>query len=390
MNGRQVRRLYALHKWTALITGLFVLVLSLTGAAAMFREDIDLFLTPTRMVPANDEALEGSLPLQESLSAVRTRYPDAALNTLEIPARNDVALTVVLRDDTTSREVFVDRFTATITGQRTGETVANVLRQTHVRFYFFSWQGRVAVGMFGIALLISSVTGLLLYGPFMKGLAFGTIRRKRLQLAVADWHKLLGIVTLVFNVVIAITGVVLGLENLQRFSPVVRDALHPGPPPALLEATRAAAISNISIDSAISSASAALPGVSFTRVALPSEARRYYRLRGSHDSRWTQQVSSDAVVHATSGDVLWSHDARTGRLITRAYNLNEPLHFGTFGGLTVRVLYAILGIASGGLSVLGFWLWILKRRRRRTARSTVWHTESAASVETAVDELSVR
>ena len=86
MNGRQVRRLYALHKWTALITGLFVLVLSLTGAAAMFREDIDLFLTPTRMVPANDEALEGSLPLQESLSAVSTRYPDAALNTLEIPA----------------------------------------------------------------------------------------------------------------------------------------------------------------------------------------------------------------------------------------------------------------------------------------------------------------
>ncbi len=364
VSGRRVRRLHAWHRWTALVTGVFVFVLSLTGAVAVFRDEIDRLLTPARVVaPPTPGAARA--PLARALDAVRARHPGATLASLEIARDPTAALVVHVEEGRVRHEVFVDPYTARVTGARTGETVANVVRQAHVRFYFFGWQGRVAVGLFGVALLVSSVTGLLIYAPFMKGLAFGTIRRHRLQLATADWHKLVGVLTLAFNVVIAVTGAVLGLENLQRYSPAAREALHPGPPAAVRASRPTSLAGAVPADTALARARAALPGVTFTRVELPAVGKGHYRLSGDHGTRWSQQDASEAVVETHTGRVLWTHDARAARPVTRAYNLSEPLHFGTFGGLPVRVLYALLGVASGALSITGYALWALKRRRRR-------------------------
>jgi uncharacterized iron-regulated membrane protein len=42
-----------------------------------------------------------------------------------------------------------------------------------------------------------------------------------------------------------------------------------------------------------------------------------------------------------------------------------PLHFGNYGGLPVKLAYAVLGLTPGLLSVSGFVLWRLRRRRAR-------------------------
>jgi uncharacterized iron-regulated membrane protein len=58
--------------------------------------------------------------------------------------------------------------------------------------------------------------------------------------------------------------------------------------------------------------------------------------------------------------------------------------------MTVRVLYAVLGIASGVLSIVGFVLWMLKRRKRATPRVRAARAESSSETEEAVvTELSV-
>src|SRR5207249_11033363 len=118
-------------------------------------------------------------------------------------------------------------------GTRRGENFANVLRQLHLRFYFFGFWGRVVVGAFGVILLISTITGLLIYWRFMRGVFAQGLRfwqiRKGPQLSTSDLHKLVGIGALVFNLVIAFTGAFLGLENLARYAPGVQQALQPRP-----------------------------------------------------------------------------------------------------------------------------------------------------------------
>ena len=41
----------------------------------------------------------------------------------------------------------------------------------------------------------------------------------------------------------------------------------------------------------------------------------------------------------------------------------EPLHFGDFGGLTLKWLYFILGLSPALLSLTGTWLWIERQQR---------------------------
>ena len=50
----------------------------------------------------------------------------------------------------------------------------------------------------GLLLLVAIVTGVVLYAPFMRKLAFGEVRRDRsTRVKWLDLHNLLGIVTLV-------------------------------------------------------------------------------------------------------------------------------------------------------------------------------------------------
>src|SRR5690606_23541611 len=126
-------------------------------------------------------------------------------------------------------QLMVDPYTAEVLGTRDySASFVFVLRQLHLRFFAFGWQGRVVVGAFGLVLLVSIVAGLLIYGRFIRALPrWWSIRRGRgLQIAASDLHKLVGIVALAFNIVIASTGAVLGLENLARYSPRVSHALH--------------------------------------------------------------------------------------------------------------------------------------------------------------------
>ena len=86
------------------------------------------------------------------------------------------------------------------------------------------------VGFFGLTLLLSTLTGLLIYARFIKGVKWWRVRRGRgPQVSSSDWHKLIGILSLAFNLVIAVTGAVLGLENLARYAPEVGEKLHPQP-----------------------------------------------------------------------------------------------------------------------------------------------------------------
>src|SRR5690606_22751880 len=110
-------------------------------------------------------------------------------------------------------EYFIDGGRDVILGKRLQQnSLANYLRQMHVRLFEHNW-GRQLVGIAGIGLFLVSLTGLLIYGNFMKRQKWPQVRKKmNLRIQMADWHKVIGISALAFNMVIAITGAWLGLQ----------------------------------------------------------------------------------------------------------------------------------------------------------------------------------
>jgi len=86
--------------------------------------------------------------------------------------------------------------------------IMNVVLRLHVDMFAGLW-GTLFLGLMGLLLVASLVSGVVLYGPFMRKLAFGTVRRKQsIRLKWLDLHNLLGIVTLVWFLVVGATGVI--------------------------------------------------------------------------------------------------------------------------------------------------------------------------------------
>ncbi|MCP9496730.1 MAG: PepSY domain-containing protein [Pyrinomonadaceae bacterium MAG19_C2-C3] len=372
MRAQTTRKLWQWHKWTGLVTGIFILFLSVTGTVAVFKYEIDWLVTPALRVQANDGAPYATL--DAALKNVRAAYPSHEVQSVNLAPGKRTAHTFSITNDDVYTEVFVNPYTAEVTGARTGENLANVIRQAHVRFYFFGWQGRVLVGIFGLTLLISTVTGLLIYAPFMravfvKGLRFWQIRRSdKLKIKTADWHKLIGIIALAFNLIIAVTGAVLGLENLSRYSKTVQNAIYLKPradinPPSSLD-------NALTPDAALQQAMQSLPDFAPTSFELPIAGESHYVFSGNINRHFASQNMSYVVINALDGSPVDVHDARRAAPVKKLYNLNEPLHFGDFGGIILKILYALFGFTSALLAASGYLLMYLKRRQNQTKTLT--------------------
>ncbi|MFD2146720.1 PepSY-associated TM helix domain-containing protein [Mucilaginibacter antarcticus] len=73
---------------------------------------------------------------------------------------------------------------------------------------FMGLPGELFLGVMGLLFVISIISGVVLYGPFMKKLDFGEIRKHRSsRLKWLDLHNLLGIATAVWLLVVGATGV---------------------------------------------------------------------------------------------------------------------------------------------------------------------------------------
>src|SRR5690606_19957541 len=160
----------------------------------------------------------GGPQFSQSIDSIIHQHPDYSSLSISLPDHSGqvVHADVILRpegDNLKRIDFFIDTGKDRIIGQRDHQnSLANYLRQMHVRLYEGYW-GRQLVGIGGLALAVVAITGLLIYGNFMKKQLWPKLRKTRdMRIIMADWHKILGISALAFNVVIALTGAWLGLQ----------------------------------------------------------------------------------------------------------------------------------------------------------------------------------
>jgi len=367
----RARQLFAIHRWTGLLTGIVILFLSLTGSGLVFITEIDRVLNRKLLTSKGTGQL---IPPERALESIERVLPKARVGTLHLPRDENgvyLAATNRVRDGASSyNEIGVHPYTGEVLGKRDHQsTFAFVLRQLHLRFFYFGWKGRVVVGVFGLLLLLSTITGLLIYSRFIRALPkWYSIRRTRgFQISTSDWHKLIGILSLVFNIVIAFTGAILGLENLARYSPAVSQAIHPKAPKSEVPKPPESLDNIISVSAAIAAARSAMgPAFEPTMVYMPT-TKRHYTVFGNITGRIAMEGANEVSIDATTGKPYFVSDARTAPAITKSYYWMDPLHFGYWGGAISQILYVIFGLTTGFLSVTGFIVWYAKKNRRPRA-----------------------
>ncbi len=341
-----------IHKWAGLVLGLFLFVICLSGTVLVFREELEAAGNPAmRVAPQAQRA-----SWDQVLAAAGPKCFGFV-----IPGDPAMAITAY----TPGGSKLIDPYTARVTGTRPSDGWLTLLRQIHIRLAAPSWEGRLAVGVFGLALLISAVTGLVIYWPFMRGVFAQGLSwwqlRAGLRFGLADGHKLVGISSVAFILLIALTGAGLGFETLLRYWPETGRHLHPSPSARTVAQDRP----RISAEQARAAALATIPGLTPTSLLMPSPKSGHYTVYGNAPGHFTRHAASFVLVGAYDGAIVQVHDASAAGPSTKVYDAMEPLHFGTWGssgGTWLRALYTLLGLAATLLPMSGLLLWRVSRK----------------------------
>ncbi len=379
LSSRAIRTWTWLHKWTSLVCTLFMLLLCLTGLPLIFHHEIGHLLgdeIEAPELPADKAHLaQHRVDADTMIKAAIAQYPDRIV---QFAGQSDddarlwwFTLTHTPAPTDDYKSVAVDVRTGEVVGQyKVGEGFMDLMFRLHVDL-FAGLPGKLFLGFMGLLLLVAVVSGVVLYAPFMRKLDFGDVRRSRsTRIKWLDLHNLLGIVTLVWLFVVGATGMIntwadLLVKYWQHAE--VSTLIAPYKDAPLVPAAERGPL-----QVALDNAQAAAPGMKMSFIAFPGSSfssphHNTVFLRG--DTPLTSKLLKPMLMDARTGALTASPDLPW---YLTALLVSQPLHFGDYGGMPMKILWALLDIASIIVLGSGLYLWLRKphgARRPTTARA---------------------
>lgn len=359
-----LRRWGWLHKWSGLVCTLFLLLLCLSGLPLIFSEEIRVLGgdDPRSAVPADASPVS----LDAVVATARQAYPALVPLYLFAPGELGGAWLVKMdtRPDTDERAAKfarVDAFDARLLGAPRYDVgfMAWVYR-LHVDL-FAGLPGKLFLGAMGMLFALAVLSGVVLYAPFMKRFRFATVRTGRSQRTRwLDLHNLLGIVTVVWALVVGGTGVINTWADLilQRWQADQLATLRQNG-----STGAAAAGAMIGPQQALQRALAAHPDMEVTTVAFPGtllSTRQHYAVFMKGKSSLRAHLRQPVLVDQHGGALIEG----TGRpFYVTLLQMAQPLHFGDYGGLPLKIVWAMFDIATLLVLGSGLYLWLARGRR---------------------------
>ncbi|CAD5107297.1 PepSY-associated TM helix domain-containing protein [Zestomonas carbonaria] len=360
MTSRTLRAWYALHKWSSLVCTLFMLMLCITGLPLIFSHEIQ----HARMPEPQEVAPGTPAPaLDDIVAAALEARPGEVVPYLFFDDEEPLLMVASAADYMSAPDDFHYQIFDLRSGQKLDvpqptEGIMYILFKLHVDM-FAGLPGMLFLGLMGLLLVVSIISGVVLYTPFMRKLDFATVRvRRGSRVRWLDLHNLLGIVTVVWLLVVGFTGSINTLatpiERMWQASELVEMAAthRDRPVPTQLA----------SVDEVVGNVRRALPEMRVTTVAFPGgpfASPHHYGIYLTGDTPVTSRLLTPALVDAGSGEVT---AVREMPLYAKILFISQPLHFGDYGGMPLKIVWALLDIVSIVVLVSGLYLWLGRRK----------------------------
>jgi uncharacterized iron-regulated membrane protein len=374
MKRTALRRWLWVHKWSSLVCTVFLLIICVTGLPLVFSDEINDFLydgLPYSNVPPTT----ANASLDKFAASARKLYP------------GETVLSIFVDDDEPKAIVFMapslEAYSANRKighairlDSRTAEPLKHYkpANQADVTFMgtmlrlhkdlFADLPGELFMGAMAVLFVIALVSGAVAYGPFMRKLEFGSIRSYRLRAKWLDYHNMIGVILLAWMLVVGVTGII------NELTKPIFALWQQAEVQAMLDQHKG---QRVPIGTELSSpqaafdvAAAAVPNMKPMSVIFPGSplgTPTHYLVWMKGDETLTSRLRDAVLV-----------DARTGRLEGQvkmpwyllALQVSRPLHFGDYGGMPLKILWALLDIAAIIVLSTGVYLWLTRGRQART------------------------
>ncbi|GEP94065.1 PepSY-associated TM helix domain-containing protein [Chitinophaga cymbidii] len=371
-----------LHLWLGLISGIVVVIISLTGCIYAFQREFSDLTQPYQHVKT--EAKPYMLPSE--LKAIAT---EAAFGPKGDTGANRITGISYRKADRSTIASFMDKengYTSIYLNPYTGEVLkVKALKHDFFRFilegHFNLWLprpiGQPIVAISTLIFVILLITGLVMWWPKkwnktnrQKSFAIKWgAGKKRINY---DLHNVLGFYSMVFALVLGLTGLVWGFQwfskslywtlsggkTLAKFERPVSDTTLARPAVLLTQEDRLYARMRKEYPVVTGSLTLQFP-------TLPKDA--YSVVHNPHDDayyrrqfRFFDQVSLAEI----KGGGLYGQkydEISTGEKI---YRMNYDIHVGAIAGLPGKILAFFISLICASLPVTGFIVWWGKKKKK--------------------------
>jgi len=372
---RARQRWLTLHLYLALILGFFFAVLGLTGSLSLLGEGLDQLLNPRLSV----EPAPGLKPsLDDLMAAIGREHPDyKGPWTLELPHSPQEPLTAWFEKPVETRGqayaplmVSVNPYTGQVLASRFwGETARTWLLDLHSQLHLGRFGARW-VGLMGLAMMLSVISGLYLWWPGLKGLrsAFRLRHEAGMNLFMFDVHRLMGLSGFIALLVLAFTGFNLAYPALGEALVGTTGMSHDADGPAIRSTGMAAAHHPVTLEEAVLLARGPFPRAEVRQITTPDGPEGTFRVTFRQAFELNQRHPMTAVwVDQYSGQI---REVRNAARFSQAETLLTavwPLHTGEMLGGWGQLAWFLAGLMLPALYVSGMVRWLIGRGAVRDA-----------------------
>ncbi|KAF0844608.1 putative iron-regulated membrane protein [Methylovorus glucosotrophus] len=360
-----IRLWYLTHKWTSLLCTIFLLMLCLTGLPLIFHEEIEHFSgvveAPLMAADTPDASLDAIV------TAAKQARPNDVIQFMFWDAEEHPHITQVSMSE--RMDTPPDEFKTVLLDSRTANILdvpppdkgfMYIMLKLHTDM-FAGLPGTLFLGLMGLLFVAAVVSGIVLYQPFMRKLDFGTVRKEKSQrLKWLDVHNLIGIVTIVWVLVVGITGsintlsqIIIAIWQQDQMAEMLQPYKNLPPP-----------TSTGSLEKAMQTARQAVPDMHPSFVAFPGSmfsSPHHYTVFMKGNTPLTSRLLKPALIDTTTSELT---DTRDMPWYVKTLLLSQPLHFGDYGGLPLKMLWTLFDMFA--IVVLGSGLYLWWGRRKRT------------------------
>ena len=353
--------IFRIHSFAGLLSGIFIMAMSLSGSVLVFHDELDSLSFP--QIKSTTSTI---LPVDTIYNSVQKQYPHAQISSCMLTGNATEPFLFTIYDSSykngmAALQVFVHPQTAQVLQTRgSGDFKNNFmswLSGFHSSFHLGK-TGEWLLGFFSLIFLLSILTGLILYRKNI----WAVLCFRRSVFKKSNLHQLIGVYALLFNLMIGVTGFWMQryvfkkeFYSSENYTPVLKNS------PNLF----------YNIDRSFVKLHEQFPAFNAAVIYFPQSKKSKTTIYGSlstnsfiHSKKYADIVFLDSVGNIAKTAFVNDIDASS-----RYDIINAQIHYGKYGGLQIKIIYCLLGLSAGLLSITGSILWI-KRRKRKAASVT--------------------
>ena len=357
------RNFFQIHSWIGIKLSILFFIVCFSGTIATLSNELDWLFNPNIRATPSEERIAKNV-IRDNLAE---RYPGANLTYWMRPDAPYLCDIVYVEHEGQRRYVFANPYTGAIQGA-VGITIQRYFRDLHYYLFIPFQIGHFTVLFFAFLLLFSLVTALVFYKKWYRKL-FELKTGKGLLVLLRSLHRLVGLWSIPFALLFAITGIwyfieradVGNVSNDLRVEVPKVDSTTYGD-----QGYQTDLVFQVDYDRAIDSAQAHIPGLNIQDILPPYAEGAPLYLNGTSRVPLVRNRANRVYLHPVTYEVLMVQKAEEINDTTWLNDIADPLHFGYWGGLITKLIWFIMGLGISGLVLSG--IWIALKRKSRSAK----------------------